>query len=132
MATSSYTVPVSEFPPRPRTLPTTPRYWWDRASSARAITDLMSEPDAKGRMLDVAAGYERSAKQACAWIVKQALGGLSSIEPDDCCCQVNGGEEVARGLVVARGDGTELLESSKEVLNEVTRHVEVAVVIAGL
>ena len=32
---------------------------------------------------------------------------------------MDGGEEVARGLVVAGGDGTELLEFGEEVLDEV-------------
>jgi hypothetical protein len=39
----------------------------------------MSEPDAKRKMLKVAAGYERSAKQAGAWIVKQAQISASKI-----------------------------------------------------
>jgi hypothetical protein len=43
---------------------------------------------------------------------------------------MDGGEEVTRGLVVTRGDGTKLLEFGKEILNEVTRHIEVAVVVA--
>ena len=43
---------------------------------------------------------------------------------------MDGGEEVARGLVVAGGDGTELLEFGEEVLDEVTRLVDVLVVVA--
>ena len=44
---------------------------------------------------------------------------------------MDGGEEVAGGLVVARGHGTELLEFGKEILDEVTRLVDVLVVVAG-
>ena len=43
---------------------------------------------------------------------------------------MDGGEEVARGLVVAGGDGTKLLEFGEEVLDEVTRLVDVLVVVA--
>lgn len=39
----------------------TPRYWWDRAEEARAISELMSDLDAKRRMLQVARGYARHA-----------------------------------------------------------------------
>src|ERR1035437_239318 len=44
---------------------------------------------------------------------------------------MDGGEEVARSLVVAGCDGPELLEFGKEVLNEVTRLVDIPVVVAG-
>ncbi len=36
---------------------------------------------------------------------------------------MNGGEEVASGLVIASGNGTELLEFAKEVLDQMTRLV---------
>ena len=52
------------------------------------------------------------------------------IEPNKPGGQVDGGEEVARGLVVAGGDGTKLLEFGEEVLDEVTRLVDVLVVVA--
>ena len=45
--------------------------------------------------------------------------------------QVDGGEEVARGLVVAGCDGAELLEFGEEVLDQVARPVEMAVVVVG-
>jgi hypothetical protein len=32
----------------------TPQYWWDRAEEARAISEVMSGPDAKRRMLEIA------------------------------------------------------------------------------
>ena len=41
---------------------------------------------------------------------------------------MDGGEEVARGFVIARGDGAELLELAKEVLDEMARLVERPVV----
>src|SRR3954452_17356020 len=53
--------------------------------------------------------------------------GLSSIEPDESGGQVNAGQETLRGLVVASGNGPELLELGKEVLDEVARLVEVFV-----
>ena len=43
---------------------------------------------------------------------------------------MDGTQEVARGLVVARGNGAALLESSKKVFNQVTRLVQVAVIAA--
>jgi len=55
---------------------------------------------------------------------------LSSIKPNECSGQVDGGEEVARGLVVPRGDGAELFEFGEEILNEVTRLVDIAIVVA--
>jgi hypothetical protein len=36
--------------------------------------------------------------------------------PNGCGGQVNGGEEVASGFIVARGDGAEELEPGEEVL----------------
>src|SRR5271169_1066185 len=44
---------------------------------------------------------------------------------------MDGGEEVAPGLVVAGGNGAKLLEFGEEVLDQMSRHVEVSVVIAG-
>ena len=44
---------------------------------------------------------------------------------------MEGGEEISRGFVVARGDGTELFEFAEEVLDEVARLVEVAIKIAA-
>jgi hypothetical protein len=42
-----------------------------------------------------------------------------------------GGEEVASSLIIARGDSTELLESGEEVLDQVARLEQVAVVVAA-
>jgi|SRR5947208_11496933 len=41
---------------------------------------------------------------------------------------MDGGEEISRGLVVARGDGPELLELAEEILDQVTRFIEMAVI----
>src|SRR5215212_2275090 len=40
---------------------------------------------------------------------------------------MDGGEEVSCGLVVARGDGTELFESGEEIFDQMARFVEFAV-----
>ena len=55
---------------------------------------------------------------------------MSSNEPDGCGCEVNGSEEVSRCFVVSGGDGAELLEFGEEVFNEVSRFVELLVVLA--
>lgn len=56
---------------------------------------------------------------------------MSSIEPNGCGGEVDGGEEVSRGLVVAGGDGAELLELGEEVFDEMPGLVEGAVPVAG-
>jgi hypothetical protein len=53
---------------------------------------------------------------------------VSSIEPNDTGGEVDGSEEVLGGLVVAGCDGAELLESGEEVLDQMTRLVEIAVI----
>ena len=45
---------------------------------------------------------------------------------------MNGGEEIAGGLVVASGDGAELLEFGEEVLDEVARLVDFTIIGARL
>ena len=52
---------------------------------------------------------------------------MSSIEPNDCCGEVNGGEKIAGGFVIACGDGAKLLELGEEVLDEVARLVDVTI-----
>ena len=52
---------------------------------------------------------------------------MSSIEPDGYGGQVNAGQEASRGLVVAGGDGPELLELGEEVLDQMPGLVEVFV-----
>ena len=52
---------------------------------------------------------------------------MSSIEPDGYGSEVNAGQEASRGLVVAGGDGPELLELSEEVFDQVPGLVEVFV-----
>ena len=56
--------------------------------------------------------------------------GLSSIEPNEAGGQVNAREEVSRGLVVAGGNGTELLEPGEEIFNQMARLVEFTVIVA--
>src|SRR5215204_141814 len=53
--------------------------------------------------------------------------GVSSIEPDESGGQVNAGQEASCGFVVAGGNGPELLELGKEVLDQMPGLVEVFV-----
>jgi hypothetical protein len=41
-----------------------PKHWRDRAAEARAMADLMSDADARQKMLGVADGYDELAKGA--------------------------------------------------------------------
>ena len=52
---------------------------------------------------------------------------MSSIEPDERGGEVNAGQEASGGLVVASGNGPELLELGKEVLDQMPGLVEVCV-----
>src|SRR3982751_5069924 len=52
---------------------------------------------------------------------------MSSIEPDERGGEVNAGQEASCGLVVAGGNGPELLELGKEVLDQMPGLVEVFV-----
>ena len=47
--------------------------------------------------------------------------GVSSIQPDEGRYQMDCGEEISSGFVVACRDSAEFLEVAEEVLNEVTR-----------
>ena len=44
---------------------------------------------------------------------------------------MDGGEEIALGLVVTSGDGTKLLEPGEEILDQMARLEQVAIVVAG-
>jgi hypothetical protein len=55
---------------------------------------------------------------------------VSSIEPNDSSGEVDCGEEISRRFVIAGGDRTILLEFAEEVLDEVTRLVEIFVELA--
>jgi hypothetical protein len=52
---------------------------------------------------------------------------VSSIEPDESGGKVNAGQEASCGLVVAGGDGPELLELGEEVLDQMPGLVEICV-----
>ena len=52
---------------------------------------------------------------------------MSSIEPDNSGCEVDGGEEISGGFVVARGDSSELFEFAEEILDQVARLVELGI-----
>ena len=52
---------------------------------------------------------------------------MSSIEPDESGGEVNAGQEASCGLVVAGGDGPELLELGEEGLDQMPGLVEVCV-----
>jgi len=58
--------------------------------------------------------------------------GVSSIEPDDGGDEVNGSEEVTNPFVIAGSDSVELLQSDKEVFDQVTRLVEFPVIRARI
>jgi len=53
---------------------------------------------------------------------------VSSIEPDDGSCHVNGTKKRFCQLVIARGDRSILLELGKEILNQMPRFVQLLVV----
>ncbi len=54
---------------------------------------------------------------------------MSSIEPNSGCGELDGGEEVAFGLVVSSGNGTKLLELGEEVFDQMACLVEVAIIV---
>ena len=54
---------------------------------------------------------------------------MSSIEPNDGGGELNGGQEIALGFVVAGRDGTELLEFGEEVLDQMKRFKQVSIVV---
>ncbi len=56
---------------------------------------------------------------------------MSSIEPDDCGGEVKAGQEALRGLVVAGGNRSELLEFGEEVLDQMPGLVELVIKGAG-
>ncbi len=56
---------------------------------------------------------------------------MSSIEPYRNGGEVDGGEEVACGLVVARCDRAELFDLGEEIFDQVVCLVEIAIVVAG-
>ena len=64
-------------------------------------------------------GRSEEALRACRQLSQIRRGG-----------EVNGGEEVSCGLVVAGGDGTELLELGEEILDQMARLVEVPIEVA--
>lgn len=49
---------------------------------------------------------------------------MSSIEPDCSGGEIDGGEEIPGGFVVARGDGAELFEFAEEIFDQGARLVE--------
>jgi len=53
---------------------------------------------------------------------------VSSIEPDNSGGEIDGGKEVLLAFVVPCGNGSELLEFGKEVLDEVAGFVEIGVI----
>ncbi len=53
---------------------------------------------------------------------------MSSIEPNGCGGEMDSGEEVLGGFVIAGRDGAELLELGEEVLDQVPGLVEIAII----
>jgi hypothetical protein len=56
--------------------------------------------------------------------------GLSSIEPNDAGDELDGGQEVARGLLIASGDRTKLLDLGEEVFDQMACSTELPVLVA--
>jgi hypothetical protein len=56
--------------------------------------------------------------------------GLSSIEPNDAGDEMDGSQEVPRGLLVAGSDCTKLLDLGEEVLNQMARRIKLSVIVA--
>jgi hypothetical protein len=56
--------------------------------------------------------------------------GLSSIEPNDAGDELDGGQEIARGLFVACGDRTKLLDLGEEVLDQTAPAIKLSVIVA--
>jgi hypothetical protein len=56
--------------------------------------------------------------------------GLSSIKPNDAGDELDGSQEVARGLLVAGGDRTKLLDPGDEVLNQMACAIKLSIVVA--
>ena len=59
-----------------------------------------------------------------------ALKGLSSIEPNDAGDELDGSQEVPRGLLVAGGDRAKLLDLGEEVLDQMTCRIKLSVIVA--
>ena len=80
----------------------------DRASNEIVyVSPLLGEPKVNGRIL-IDVSYE----------------GLSSIEPNDAGDEeLDGSQEVPRGLLVAGGDRTKLLDLGEEVLDQMARRI---------
>ena len=55
---------------------------------------------------------------------------MTSNEPDDGSGEVDGGEEVASGFVVAGGDGAIQFQLGEEIFNQMPRFVEILVIFA--
>lgn len=53
---------------------------------------------------------------------------MSSIEPNECTCELNGGKEITFGFVVAGCNGAELLKSGEEILDQMTSFKEVSII----
>jgi hypothetical protein len=64
-------------------------------------------------------------------MIRGRVGGVSSIEPDDSGGEADGGEEISHDGVAAGGGGPELPESAEEILDRMTRLVEVAIKLAA-
>ena len=47
-----------------RTLLDDAEHWWGRAEEARTIAEIMTDPEARRIMFDIAEGYDRLAERA--------------------------------------------------------------------
>ena len=71
---------------------------------------------------------ERSVQKEITTGLGRVVNCIDSCEPDCCCCQVDGGKEVASGFVVARCNGPELFELGKKILDQMACLVQSLVV----
>src|SRR4029077_17280218 len=93
-------------------------------AAARSQTACIEIPDLAPVAMSVRPVSD-NARRTASPVSTRACRQLS--QPDDAGRQVHGGEEVARGLVVTRRDRAVLLEFGEEVLDQVTRRVDMSI-----
>src|SRR5215212_1063215 len=76
---------------------------------------------------EIMSGLKRANSDGLTSDLTEAAYGVSSIEPDESGGEVNAGQEASSGLVIAGGDGPELLELGEEVLDQMPGFLEVFV-----
>jgi hypothetical protein len=54
-----------------RTLLDDAEHWWSRAEEARTIAEIMTDPEARRIMFDIAEGYDRLAERAAERVARR-------------------------------------------------------------